>query len=82
MTGPTRAEVLAVPDLSVRETGAVAPLLLAMVLLGFFPQPMLDVINPATEATLERVGAVDDEPTVPPGSVESQAGAETEGGQE
>jgi NADH-quinone oxidoreductase subunit M len=82
MTGPTRAEIVAVKDLDVREVGAVAPLLLAMVLLGFFPQPLLDVINPATEATMERVGAVDDEPTVPPGSVESRAGDQTEGGHE
>lgn len=64
MTGPPSVEAGAMGDLSVREVGALAPLVLAMVLLGFHPQPVLDVINPATEAFMEAVGAEDDQPTV------------------
>jgi NADH-quinone oxidoreductase subunit M len=64
MTGPTRAELTPARDLDLREVGAVAPLVLAMLVLGFFPQPVLDVINPATEHFMQQVGVVDDEPTV------------------
>ena len=35
-------------DLDRREVGIVAPLLLALVLFGFFPKPLLDVINPSS----------------------------------
>ncbi len=71
MTGPPRPDGLPLVDLDVREVGAVAPLVLAMVLLGFYPQPLLDVINPATDATMERIGVQDDAPTVEPGQHDS-----------
>ncbi len=71
MTGPLRDELSGASDLDVREVGAVAPLILAMVLLGFFPQPALDVINPATDGFLERVGFTDPDPTVPPASADT-----------
>ncbi len=56
MTGPGRAGAAAVPDLDRREVGIVAPLLLALVLFGFFPMPLLDVINPYVHDTLAGVG--------------------------
>lgn len=65
MTGPTRPEIAGFTDLSGREVGAVAPLVLAMVLFGFFPMPLLDVINPSVETTLQHVGVTDDPPVVP-----------------
>jgi NADH-quinone oxidoreductase subunit M len=65
MTGPTRADLEGFTDLDRREVGAVAPLLLALVLFGFYPQPLLDVINPSVEQTLTEVGVVHEEPTVP-----------------
>ena len=47
MTGPTCAAAEARPrDLDRREVGTLAPLLLALVLFGFYPMPLLDVINP------------------------------------
>jgi len=64
MTGGPRVDAGAMGDLDVREVGALAPLVLAMVLLGFYPQPVLDVVNPATEHFMEAVGAEDDPPTV------------------
>jgi NADH-quinone oxidoreductase subunit M len=51
------------PDLRGREVLAVAPLVALMLVLGFYPKPMLDVINPAVEATLQDVGVSDPAPT-------------------
>ena len=65
MTGPTPATVEGLPDLDTREVGAVAPLLLGLVLFGFFPMPLLNVINPYVETTLAHVGVTDDPPVVP-----------------
>ena len=49
MTGPTRPEVQEITDLDRREVGTLAPLLLALVLFGFYPMPLLDVINPTVD---------------------------------
>ena len=65
MTGPTGADLEGFTDLDRREVGVVAPLLVALVLFGFYPQPLLDVINPSVEQTLTQVGVVHEEPTVP-----------------
>jgi NADH-quinone oxidoreductase subunit M len=46
-------------DLSGREIGVLAPLVLLIFLLGFFPQPVLNVINPAVSATMSEVGVAD-----------------------
>jgi NADH-quinone oxidoreductase subunit M len=64
-TGPTVAGAEAVADLGVREIVAVAPLMVALVFLGFYPKPVLDVINPLTETVLSQVGHTDKAPVVP-----------------
>ena len=46
MTGPRVEAQVTMPDLDRREVGTLAPLLLALVVLGFAPMPVLDVINP------------------------------------
>lgn len=51
-------------DLDAREVGTLAPLLLALVLLGFFPMPLLDVINPHVADLMSDVGVSDAEPQV------------------
>lgn len=56
MNGPTREELTGLRDLSARETWAVAPLLALILVFGVYPQPLLDVINPAVDRTVE-VGA-------------------------
>jgi NADH-quinone oxidoreductase subunit M len=67
MTGPTGAsgEEVAMRDLDRREVGTLAPLFLALVLFGFFPMPLLKVINPYVQTTLSHVGVTDPAPTVP-----------------
>jgi NADH-quinone oxidoreductase subunit M len=64
MTGPERASTRAMPDLGRREIAAVAPLLAILVVLGFYPQPALDVINPMVKNVLTHVGRTDPTPTV------------------
>ncbi len=67
MTGPVREGVIGMRDLNVREIASVAPLLVLVVVLGFFPQPLLDVINPAVEPTMSQVGTNDPQPQVTEG---------------
>jgi NADH-quinone oxidoreductase subunit M len=65
MTGPLRPDNAMVTDLHAREVAALAPLVALIFGLGFFPQVLLDVINPTVEATLEEVGVDDPEPAAP-----------------
>ncbi|WP_406038791.1 NADH-quinone oxidoreductase subunit M [Micromonospora sp. NBC_00898] len=58
-------------DLTLREKVVVAPLIALIVLLGFYPKPVTDVINPAVRATMQDVGRTDPAPTV--GSVQEAA---------
>ncbi|MGC5332053.1 NADH-quinone oxidoreductase subunit M [Micromonospora sp. DT62] len=50
-------------DLNLREKFVVAPLIALIVLLGFYPKPVTDVINPAVQATMQDVGRTDPAPT-------------------
>ncbi|GIJ33355.1 NADH-quinone oxidoreductase subunit M [Verrucosispora sp. WMMD703] len=50
-------------DLNLREKVVVAPLIALIVLLGFYPKPVTDVINPAIQATMEDVGRTDPAPS-------------------
>ena len=65
MTGPLRDDNASIRDLKPVEMAALAPAVVLMVGLGFFPQPLLNVINPAVDATLARVGVGDPSPTSP-----------------
>ncbi|MEN3264009.1 NADH-quinone oxidoreductase subunit M [Pseudonocardia sp.] len=47
------------PDLSKREIGVLTPLIVLIIVLGFFPGPVLDVINPSVVATMNEVGLDD-----------------------
>ncbi|SHL14200.1 NADH dehydrogenase subunit M [Pseudonocardia thermophila] len=46
-------------DLGKREIAVLTPLIVLIILLGFFPGPVLDVINPSVQSTLTEVGLVD-----------------------
>ena len=41
----------------------VAPLIALLILFGFYPKPLTDVINPAVQATMQDVGTTDPAPT-------------------
>jgi NADH-quinone oxidoreductase subunit M len=61
MTGPVPEPVAASvkTDLTARERLAVIPLLVAILGLGFFPQPALDIIEPASDSYMMVAGAAD-----------------------
>ena len=50
-------------DLNGREVLAVAPLIALMIFLGFYPKPLIDVITPAVDATMQDAGVSDPAPT-------------------
>jgi NADH-quinone oxidoreductase subunit M len=65
MTGPVAPEVREkVTEINGRERLAMAPLVLLILLLGFFPKPLLSIIEPATQATMQHVGVTDPQPRV------------------
>jgi len=51
-------------DLTAREITVVTPLVVLIILLGVYPQPVLDVINPTAERTMVDVGFTDPLPAV------------------
>jgi len=73
-TGPAKEYAAGWSDMNVREAWVIGPLIAVIIVLGFYPQPVLDVINPAIERTMQQVGVVDPGPTV------AGAGTETDGG--
>jgi NADH-quinone oxidoreductase subunit M len=79
MTGPLRPSLSGVTDLGGREVAALAPLVALIIGLGFYPKPLLDVIEPAVETTLTQVGVTDPEPTVAGGDNETSTSTEESG---
>jgi NADH-quinone oxidoreductase subunit M len=53
-------------DITAREITVVAPLIALILLLGFYPKPVINVVNPAIKATLSTVGTTDPAPTTAP----------------
>jgi NADH-quinone oxidoreductase subunit M len=65
MTGPARDATRDFPDLRRRELLVVAPLVALLLSVGFFPKPLLDVIDDGVRPTLAEVGVSDPEPITP-----------------
>ena len=63
MTGPKPELVEPVRDWNMREKLVIAPLIAALLVLGFYPKPALDLLNPAVSKTLSFVGVSDPAPT-------------------
>ncbi len=59
--GPVRPDLAETRDLSSRERWAVGPLLAAMLVLGLYPAPALDLVRDPAAVTVQQVG-VDDLP--------------------
>jgi NADH-quinone oxidoreductase subunit M len=71
MTGPVRDQTVGFVDLHRRELVIVAPLVALLLALGFFPKPVLDVIDEGVGASLAEVGVSD-----PPAEVDATTTAE------
>ncbi|HPB71655.1 MAG TPA: NADH-quinone oxidoreductase subunit M [Phycicoccus sp.] len=61
---PSFAEGKAPLDLSWREKAVVIPIIASFLVLGFYPKPVLDLVNPAVKQTLHVVGATDPAPAL------------------
>ena len=70
MTGPARSELAEgqhqIRDLVPREIVVVAPLIVLLLVLGIYPKPALDVIDPAVQHTLTTIGQTDPVPHLVP----------------
>jgi len=62
--GPTTPGNENLTDLNLREKLAIAPVLAAIIALGFYPSPLLNVINPAAVHVNSQLGFTDPVPTV------------------
>jgi NADH-quinone oxidoreductase subunit M len=63
-TGPASPAVEGISDLKGREVTALAPVVLLTIVLGVFPAPVFNVVNPAVERTLQIVGVTDPPPVI------------------
>ena len=61
--GPTTPGNENLPDLNLREKIAIAPVVAIIVALGFYPSPLLKVINPASAHVLQVQGFTDPVPS-------------------
>jgi len=67
MTGPVRDGNDRLRDLLPREIVVVAPLIALLLVLGVYPKPALDVINPAVNHTLTTINQPDPAPKIAEG---------------
>ncbi len=65
--GPTTPGNENLPDLTLREKVAIAPVMAVIIALGFYPAPLLNIINPASETVITQQGFTDPVPTVSEG---------------
>ncbi len=76
MTGPVRDGNERIRDLVPREIAVVAPLIALLLVLGIYPKPVLDIINPAVGHTMTTIGQHDPAPVVRPGAAHLPGTAE------
>ena len=57
--GPTTPGNENLTDLNLREKISIAPVILVIVLMGFYPKPVLDLINPTSEQVVTNAGFTD-----------------------
>jgi NADH-quinone oxidoreductase subunit M len=62
--GPTTPGNENLKDLNLREKVAIAPVIAIIVVLGFYPAPLLNVINPAAAQVVSQMGYSDPAPTM------------------
>jgi NADH-quinone oxidoreductase subunit M len=59
LQGPTTPGNENLTDLNLREKIAIAPVILVIVFMGFYPKPVLDLINPTSEQVVTNAGFSD-----------------------
>jgi NADH-quinone oxidoreductase subunit M len=64
LQGPTTSGNESLLDLNLREKIAIAPVLALIVFLGFYPSPLLRVINPAAAHSIAQMGFTDPAPHI------------------
>jgi len=64
MTGPVKPGCADISDLNVRERIGIFPVIGLLIAIGFFPQVLLNDINPTVDRTLAAVEQVDPQPAV------------------
>jgi len=74
MNGPVRDGVAGMKDLRPRELLAVAPLVVLLIGAGVYPKPVLDIINPAVQATMSQVHTTNPVPPHPAPGYTAQKG--------
>jgi NADH-quinone oxidoreductase subunit M len=65
MTGPVSPDVEGTHDLSLREKWVIGPVVAVIVILGVYPRPILDLIQPAVHDTLSQIHDSDPAPVTP-----------------
>ena len=65
--GPTTPGNENLTDLNIREKIAIAPVIAVIVVLGFYPSPLLKIINPASATVVTQQGFSDPAPTMSEG---------------
>ena len=68
MTGPVTEQVSTHTDLTTREKAVIAPLLILLIVFGFFPKPVLSMADEAATQTMAVVGVTDPAPQVQEGN--------------
>jgi NADH-quinone oxidoreductase subunit M len=64
MTGPVKPDLEGMKDLDGREITALVPIAALTIVLGLFPAPLLNVINPTVDRVMTSIGASDLAPTL------------------
>lgn len=65
-TGPESPHVEGMRDLGGREVTSLVPVVLLTIVLGVFPAPVLDVVNPAVDRVMDTIGMTDPAPALAP----------------
>jgi NADH-quinone oxidoreductase subunit M len=65
-TGPESPHVVGMTDLRGREVTSRVPIVLLTLVLGVFPAPVLNVVNPAVDRVMDSIGMTDPAPALAP----------------
>ena len=65
-TGPASPHVEGMRDLGGREVTSLVPVVLLTIVLGVFPAPVLNVVNPAVDRVMDSIGMTDPTPALAP----------------